>query len=50
MLVSLILCSQYHLKKAAELRELAFAVIMFLIFLCPAVLIASKKEIRSAGI
>lgn len=49
LLVSVILCSQYHLKKAAELRELAFSVIMFLIFLCPAVLIAAKKEIPSAG-
>jgi hypothetical protein len=49
LLVTLVLCSQYHLKKAAELRELAFAVIMFLIFLYPAVLNALKKEIPSAG-
>jgi hypothetical protein len=48
LLVSLILCSQYHLKKAAELRELAFAVIIFLIFLYPAVLSTLKKEIPPA--
>jgi hypothetical protein len=36
LIVSMILCSQYHLMKAAELRELAFAVIMFLVFLYPA--------------
>jgi hypothetical protein len=36
MIISIILCSQYHLMKAAELRELAFAVIMFLVFLYPA--------------
>lgn len=36
MVISLILISQYHLMKAAELREFAFAVIFFLIFLYPA--------------
>jgi hypothetical protein len=35
LIISLILCSQYHLMKAAELRELAFTVIMFLVFLYP---------------
>lgn len=36
LIISVILCSQYHLMKAAELRELAFTAIMFLIFLFPA--------------
>jgi hypothetical protein len=36
LVVSVILCSQYHLMKAAELRELAFTGIMFLVFLYPA--------------
>ena len=36
LIISVILCSQYHLMKAAELRELAFTVIMFLVFLYPA--------------
>jgi hypothetical protein len=35
MIISMVLCSQYHLMKAAELRELAFTVIMFLVFLYP---------------
>jgi hypothetical protein len=35
MIISIVLCSQYHLMKAAELRELAFTVIMFLVFLYP---------------
>jgi hypothetical protein len=35
LIISIILCSQYHLMKAAELRELAFTVIMFLVFLYP---------------
>ena len=37
MVIAVILVSQYHLKKAAELREVAFAVIMLLIFLYPAI-------------
>jgi len=36
LIFSVILCSQYHLMKAAELRELAFTAVMFLIFLYPA--------------
>ena len=43
LIVSVILCSQYHLMKAAELRELAFTVIMFLVFLFP----ANLKEVRT---
>jgi hypothetical protein len=35
LIISVILCSQYHLMKAAELRELAFTAIMFLVFLYP---------------
>jgi len=36
LIISLILTSQYHLMKAAELREFAFAVILFLVLLYPA--------------
>jgi hypothetical protein len=36
LIISIVLCSQYHLMKAAELRELAFTIIMFLVFLYPA--------------
>jgi hypothetical protein len=36
LIVSLILISKYHLMKAAELREFAFSIIFFLIFLRPA--------------
>ena len=45
MIISIILTSQYHLMKAAELREIAFAVIMFLIFVDPA-RIAAKSETK----
>lgn len=43
LVVSVILCSQYHLMKAAELRELAFTGIMFLVFLYP----AQVREVRT---
>ncbi len=46
LVVSLILCSQYHLMKAAELRELAFSIIMFLVFLYPAAA-SFKGEVKS---
>jgi hypothetical protein len=36
LVISIVLCSQYHLMKAAELRELAFTAIIFLVFLYPA--------------
>jgi hypothetical protein len=36
LIISIILCSQYHLMKAAEVRELSFTVIIFLILLYPA--------------
>ena len=43
LVISVILCSQYHLMKAAEIRELAFTAIIFLVILYPAPL----KEIRT---
>lgn len=47
LVVSLILIGQYHLMKAAELREFAFSIIFFLIFLHPAnpgINLSSRKE------